>query len=70
MKVNLIAVAMAFAVALATVGCCSSGCGSCGKSNECSGKQCGIGMNANVGAASAGAGINSSGVHVEAKTGK
>jgi hypothetical protein len=38
--------------------------------SKCCEKQCGIGMNANVGGASAGAGMSTSGVHAEAKLGK
>lgn len=38
--------------------------------SKCSEKQCGIGMNANVGGASADAGMSTSGVYAEAKLGK
>ncbi len=71
MKVNLIAVVMAVAIASISAGCCSFGRGSCKQDSEkCCKSQCDIGVKANVGGASAGAGVNSSGVHVEAKAGK
>ena len=71
MKVNLIAVVMAVAIASISAGCCSFGCGSCKQDSEkCCKSQCDIGVKANVGGTSAGAGVNSSGVHVEAKAGK
>ena len=71
MKVNLIAVAVAIAIASINAGCSSFGCGSCKKDSEkCCKSQCDIGVKANVGGASAGAGVSSSGVHMEAKTGK
>ena len=70
MKVNLITVAMALAVALTTVGCCSIGCSSCKKSQDNSSKmQCDVGIKANLGPASAGGSVGTSGAHIEAKTG-
>ena len=71
MKVNSMMVVMAVAIVGATSGCCWLKCESCKKDGEkCCEKQCGIGMNANVGGASAGAGMSTSGVHAEAKLGK
>jgi hypothetical protein len=70
MKVNLTEVVMVLAIGLVVSGCCST-CRMSGKcsTEKCNKPQCGVGMNANVGGASAGAGINSNGAHVEAKTG-
>ena len=71
MKVNSMMMVMAIAIVGCTSGCCWLGCESCPKEkSKCCEKQCGIGMNANVGGASAGAGMSTSGVHAEAKLGK
>ena len=71
MKVNSMMVVMAVAIVGGASGCCWLGCESCPKEkSKCCDKHCGIGMNANVGGASAGAGMNTSGVHAEAKLGK
>ena len=71
MKVNSMMVVMAVAIVGSTSGCCWLKCESCPKEkSECCEKQCGIGMRANVGDASAGAGMSTSGVHAEAKLGK
>ena len=71
MKVNSMMVVMAVAIVGSASGCCWLKCESCKKDGDkCCEKQCGIGMNANVGGASAGAGMNTSGVHAEAKLGK
>ena len=71
MKVNSVMVVMAVAIVGVTSGCCWLGCGSCKKEGEkCFQKQCGIGVKANVGGASAGAGMSTSDMHAEAKLGK
>ena len=71
MKVNSMMVVMALAIVGSTSGCSWLKCESCKKDGEkCCQKQCGIGMNANVGGASAGAGMSTSGVHAESKLGK
>lgn len=71
MKVNSMMVVMAVAIVGVASGCCWLGCGSCKKEGaKCCEKQCGIGVNANVGDASAGAGMSTSGVHAGAKLGK
>ena len=71
MKVNSMMVVMAIAIVGSASGCCWFKCEPCKKDGEkCCEKQCGIGMNANVGGASAGAGVSTSGVHAEAKLGK
>ena len=71
MKVNSMMVVMAVAIVGCASGCCWLKCESWKKDGEkCCEKQCGIGMNANVGGASAGAGMSTSGVHAEAKLGK
>ena len=71
MKVNSMMVVMAIVIIGAICGCCWLGCGSCKKEGaKCCEKQCGIGMKANVGDASAGAGMNTGGMHAEAKLGK
>ena len=71
MKVNSMMIVMALAIVGSASGCCWLKCESCKKDGEkCCEKQCGIGMNANVGGASAGAGMSTSGVHAEAKLGK
>lgn len=70
MKVNLTEVVMVLAIVFVVSGCCSTCCmsGKC-SSEKCCKPQCGVGMKANVGGASAGASMNSSGAQVEAKTG-
>ena len=71
MKVNSMMVVMAVAIVGSASGCCWLGCESCQKEkSKCCENQCGIGMKANVGDASAGAGISTGGVHAEAKLGK
>ena len=70
MKVNSVMIVMAIAIVGATSGCCWFGCGSCKKDVKCCDKQCGIGVKANVGSASAGAGVSTSDMHAEAKLGK
>ena len=71
MKVNSMMVVMAVAIVGATSGCCWLGCESCKKEcAKCCEKQCGVGVKANVGEASAGAGMSASGVHAGAKLGK
>ncbi len=71
MKVNSMMIVMAVAIVCTTSGCCWLGCKSCKKDDgKCCEKQCGIGMKANIGEASAGAGISTSGVHAGAKLGK
>jgi hypothetical protein len=72
MKVNSMMVVMATAIACGASGCCWLGCGPCKDEGAkcCEKKQSGIGINANVGDASAGAGVSTRGVHAEAKVGK
>jgi hypothetical protein len=71
MKVNSMVIVMAVAIAGSTSGCCWLCSESCPKEkSKCCEKQCGIGMKANVGDASAGAGMNTGGMHAEAKLGK
>ena len=71
MKVNSIMVVMAVAIASATPGCCWLCSETCPKEKAgCCTKQCSVGVNANVGDASAGAGMSTSGVHAEAKLGQ
>ena len=71
MKVNSVMIVMAVAIVGTTSGCCWLGCGSCKKDGvKCCDKQCGIGVKANVGGASAGAGVSTSDMHAEAKLGK
>ncbi len=72
MKMNPIAVVTAVAFAITMTGCCWLGCGSCKQKapEKCCKSQCGVGVKANVGGSSAGAGVSTSGAHIEAKTGK
>jgi hypothetical protein len=71
MKVNSMMVVMAVAIVVTASGCCCIGCGSCRKEGaKCCEKQCGVGMNANVGDTTAGAGVSTSGVHAEMKLSK
>ncbi len=71
MKVNSIMVVMAVAIVMAVSGCCSLCCNACKKdAGECRSSKCGIGVNANVGGASAGAGVSTTGAHAGATLGK
>ena len=71
MKVNSMMIVVAVAIVGATSGCCWLGCGSCKKDDEkCCKKACGIGVNATVGSASAGAGVSTRDIHAEAQMGK
>ena len=71
MKVNSMMIVMAIAIVGTASGCCWLGCETCPKekSKGCE-KQCGIGMKANIGGASAGDGMSTGGAHAEAKLGK
>ena len=71
MKVNSMMVVMAVAIGFVVSGCCSLSCDACKKdTGNCCASQCGIGVKANVGGASAGAGVSTSGAHAGAKLGK
>jgi hypothetical protein len=71
MKVNSMMVVMAVAIVGATSGCCWLGCGSCKQEGKkCCGEQCGVGVKANVGGASASAGVSASDMHAGAKLSK
>ncbi len=71
MKVNSVVVVIGLATALVATGCCSLRCDACKKdTGNCRDSQCSVGVNANVGDASARAGVSTGGIHAGAKLGK
>ncbi|MBS7286632.1 MAG: hypothetical protein KIH06_05150 [Kiritimatiellae bacterium] len=71
MNGNTMMIVMAVVIVGCASGCCWFKCESCPKEkSECCEKQCGIGVKANVGGASAGAGMSTRGAHAEATLGK